>query len=123
MPGRPPYRATKEGERRIPSPAGFSVRLAARPRRAPVEGRPWTCTSTLALRASTGREAVEGGIFEASPRVRRPVRVNLSARVQGFQTVIGGGGKDSSLNRRLRPFAGAYRATKEGSSVFGGFPE
>jgi hypothetical protein len=63
MAGRLLYRATKEGERRVSSSAGFRVRPTLGLYRAAVRERSYTCTSTLALLVFEDVLTVEDGIW------------------------------------------------------------
>jgi hypothetical protein len=69
MAERSPYRATKEGKRRVSSWAGFRVPLTVGAYRAPVEPELCRCTLTLALLVFEGVLTIEGGVFGARLRV------------------------------------------------------
>jgi hypothetical protein len=94
------YRATKEGERRVASSAGFRVPLTLGSYRAPVEPPLRTCTSTLTLHVFEDVLTVEDGILGARLRATFLLLVDLSVHVQDFPSAIAGGAKYPALYRR-----------------------
>jgi hypothetical protein len=91
------YRATKEGERRMASPAGFGVPETLGSYRAPIKGGSYACTLTLALLEFEGQNAFEVGILGVRLRAKLRCSVVLSADVQDFPAATAGGAKYRAL--------------------------